>query len=277
MPEMPERTPAASGDYLGRLLARYAPAPPADPFGPPDGADAPGRRTRVRPRLPGPFERVEALRGPAAVEPDDDGRSAPRPSGWPAPSPGVAEPPRAERWSEIRTRHERETVLRTEAAPVADPDRAAADRGPGPAPLLRPTATAVPGPRAAAEGVRPRGRSTAPGGERTAAGRGAPPGGPEAAEPATGVLRPRTDAVPAPRRPAPPRAGSAGGRRGPRGPAERVVHVQIGRLEVSTAGAADSRRPAADARPARPERRAPALSLADYLASQQRTSGGRST
>ncbi|PNE39346.1 hypothetical protein AOB60_36330 [Streptomyces noursei] len=65
---MPERTPAASGDYLGRLLARYAPAPPADPFGPPDGADAPGRRTRVRPRLPGPFERVEALRGPAAGE-----------------------------------------------------------------------------------------------------------------------------------------------------------------------------------------------------------------
>ncbi|MFB7635756.1 hypothetical protein ACFC0M_33050, partial [Streptomyces sp. NPDC056149] len=86
-------------------------------------------------------------------------------------------------------------------------------------------------------------------------------------------LRPRTDTVPAPRRPVPPRGQAPAGRRAARGPAERVVHVQIGRLEVS----AGAERPAAGGRPARPERRAPALSLGDYLASQQRTSGGRST
>lgn len=38
-------------DYFDRLLARYTPVPAA-------GAGA----ARVRPRLPGPFERVEALR-----------------------------------------------------------------------------------------------------------------------------------------------------------------------------------------------------------------------
>ncbi|MBT2677254.1 hypothetical protein J7E95_42025, partial [Streptomyces sp. ISL-14] len=47
-------------DFLDRLIARHAPA-------------AAGARTdvvRVRPRLPGPFERVEAVRG-TAPEPDD--------------------------------------------------------------------------------------------------------------------------------------------------------------------------------------------------------------
>ncbi|MFB6601178.1 hypothetical protein ACFCXR_20935 [Streptomyces noursei] len=273
MPEMPERTPAASGDYLGRLLARHAPPPP-DPFGAPGAADAPAARTLVRPRLPGPFERVEAVRGPAADDPDDDGPSSPWSTGRPAAAPFAAAGPRTERWTEVRTEHARETVVRTEAAPDRAADRAAAEREPGPGALLRPATTAAPGARAAAEGPRPRGRAAA-GTEETAPSRGASPGGPEAVGRAhTGVLRPRLDDLPAPRRPVPPRAGAATGRRGPRGPAERVVHVQIGRLEVSAAGA---ERSAAGTGPARPERRAPALSLADYLATQQRTSGGRST
>ncbi|GAA3184442.1 MULTISPECIES: hypothetical protein [Streptomyces] len=272
MPEMPERTPAASGDYLGRLLARYAPAPPADPFGPPGGAEGPGRRTLVRPRLPGPFERVEALGGPAGGDVADDGLPSPRAPGRPAPAPFAGQPPRGEHRTELRTRHERETVIRTEAAPEAG--RGPAGRRPGPAPLLRPAATAVPGARAAGgEGVRPRGRASGaegPAGSREAAPWDAGGAGPA---PSSGALRPRADAPAAPRAPAPPRTAAAAGRRGSRGPAERVVHVQIGRLEVSAAGAEG---PAAGGRPPRPERRAPAMNLADYLASRQRTSGGRS-
>ncbi|MFF9479721.1 hypothetical protein [Streptomyces sp. NPDC014733] len=273
MPEMPERTPAASGDYLGRLLARYAPAapaPPTDPFGPPGGTRSPDRRALVRPRLPGPFERLEAVRGPADGDADGVGLPSPRAPGWPAPAPFAGPPPRTEHRSEFHTRAERETVIRAEAAPEAD--RGPAGPGPGPAPLLRPTATAAPTARTG-EGervVRPRGRAT--GAEAPAGGREASPWDADGAGPApSGALRPRADAPVAPRRPAPPRA--APGRRGARGPAERVVHVQIGRLEVSAAGAED---PAAGGRPARPERRAPAVSLADYLASRQRTSGGRS-
>ncbi|MER7984052.1 hypothetical protein ABTY53_00385 [Streptomyces noursei] len=277
MPEMPERTPAASGDYLGRLLARHAPPPP-DPFGPPDGTDAPAARTLVRPRLPGPFERVEAVRGPAADDPDDGGPSSPWSTGRPAAAPFAGAGPRTERWTEVRTRHARETVVRTEAAPEAE--RGAAGPWPAPvaAPLLRTAATAVPGARAAAgDGGAPRGRQGAHG-TPGAADRGASSWGAEAVDPApAGVLRPRVDAGPVPREPAPARAASATGRRGARGPAERVVHVQIGRVEVSASGAAGGDRPATGARPARPERRAPALNLADYLASQQRTSGGRST
>ncbi|MEU3708772.1 hypothetical protein [Streptomyces catenulae] len=270
MPELPEPTPAGSGDYLGRLLARYAPAPPADPFGPPGGADGPGRRALVRPRLPGPFERVEAVRGPADGEAADDGLSSPRAAGRPVPAPSAGQPPRTAHRSEIHTRAERETVIRTEAAPEAD--RGPVAPGPVPAPALRPTATATPAARATAtEGVRPRGRAAADP-ARPAAGREAAPWDGSGPAP-SGALRPRADAPVAPRRTAPPRTAAAGGRRGARGPAERVVHVEIGRLEVSAAGA---ERPAAGGRPARPERRAPAVSLADYLADQERTSGGRS-
>ncbi|MFE6688659.1 hypothetical protein ACFVFQ_19585 [Streptomyces sp. NPDC057743] len=277
MPEVPDRGPAASGDYLGRLLARYAPAAPApdDPFGPPVAA-GPGRPTLVRPRLPGPFERVTALPGPTDGEPADDGPSIPRATGWPAPAPYAGQLPRAERRTEIRTRAERETVLRTEAASEAD--RGPAAERSGPAPLLRPAAAAAPGARAAGEGGRPRGRAGAAGPVDTAAGRGGDPARvPTDSGAPAGALRPRTDAVPAPRHPVPSRGQAPVGRRAARGPAERVVHVQIGRLEVSTSGAAGTGRPAAGGRPARPERRAPALSLGDYLASQQRTSGGRST
>ncbi|MFD7949255.1 hypothetical protein ACFV5K_41310, partial [Streptomyces sp. NPDC059744] len=53
------------------------------------------------------------------------------------------------------------------------------------------------------------------------------------------------------------------GRRPPR-PAERVVHVQIGRLEVSAAPPPGASRPAGG-HPDHTGRRAPALTLDDYL------------
>ncbi|GGU83274.1 hypothetical protein GCM10010211_56570 [Streptomyces albospinus] len=265
-----------SGDYFGRLLARYAPvaAGPVDPFGGPGGdGGAPGhtggvRRVLVQPRLPGPFERVAALRGAGADEEDGTDPLYPRAAAGPT-GPFAGEQPRYAR--EIRTTSERETVLRTEAARVADPAHAGQTVGPATGPLLRPAVAPDPGVRAAtADGVRPRGRTGAAGAERAVPGRAAAssvsaagaaggPDGPVAA------LRPRADVLPPARTPAP--RATPGGRRGQRGPAERVVHVQIGRLEVSAAGA---ERPAAGGRAARAERRAPSLTLADYLARGER-------
>ncbi|MDX3821051.1 hypothetical protein PV691_38595, partial [Streptomyces sp. AK08-01A] len=113
-------------DYFDRLLARYTPVPAA-------GAGA----ARVRPRLPGPFERVEALRsGPP--EPDEPAALIPSAS---RPALGPAESVRHER--EVRT--DRETVVRTEAAGVpGDPERRAAPAGPVTGPLLRPASAAAP-------------------------------------------------------------------------------------------------------------------------------------
>ncbi|RNG13836.1 hypothetical protein EEJ42_31585, partial [Streptomyces botrytidirepellens] len=59
------------------------------------------------------------------------------------------------------------------------------------------------------------------------------------------------------------RSAAAANRRRPRA-AERVVHVQIGRLEVSAADPSGPGRTAA-ARPEQTGRRAPTLSLDDYL------------
>ncbi|MGW3723516.1 hypothetical protein ACWD8L_42010, partial [Streptomyces sp. NPDC005133] len=58
------------------------------------------------------------------------------------------------------------------------------------------------------------------------------------------------------------------GRRPPR-PAERVVHVQIGRLEVSAAPPPGASRPAGG-HPDHTGRRAPALTLDDYLSRGER-------
>ncbi|MGW0477458.1 hypothetical protein [Streptomyces coeruleorubidus] len=116
-------------DFLDRLLARHA-AP---------GAQRPGV-VRVRPRLAGPFERVEAVRGAA---PDPDGTEPLWPVTAPADvtRPDLARPAARE---VVRTERER-TVVRTEQAPAPDgtaprPARPSESE----APLLRPVTPAGP-------------------------------------------------------------------------------------------------------------------------------------
>ncbi|WP_326647919.1 hypothetical protein [Streptomyces sp. NBC_01750] len=230
-------------DYFDRLLARYTPVT--------GGA---GGTARVRPRLPGPFERVEAVRsGP----PEPDAPASLIPSA-PGPAFGPAGSVRQER--EVRT--DRHTVVRTEAARRGEPERPAVAAVPPTEPLLRPAAPAAPGPRAAANDVpRPARRSPAPTGSDE-------PWTPTAATPRTADLAPPVTAAPArPRSADTATARGAApnglGRRAPR-PAERVVHVQIGRLEVSAAPPAGANRPATG-RSDHTGRRAPALTLDDYL------------
>lgn len=231
-------------DYFDRLLARYTPVPATG------GA---GGAARVRPRLPGPFERVEALRsGP----PEPDAPAALLPSA-PGPAFGPAELIRHER--EVRT--EAHTVVRTEAARPGEPERPAVAATPSTGPLLRPAANAAPGPRPGADSPRTTRRS-------------APPAVSDATGDAQHPVPPRA-AAPAPPAAAPARPRGADtatargaalngvGRRAPR-PAERVVHVQIGRLEVSAAPPPGAGR-AATGRPDHTGRRAPALTLDDYL------------
>ncbi|MGW3622046.1 hypothetical protein [Streptomyces sp. NPDC000880] len=228
-------------DYFDRLLARYTPVPAVG-----------GAAAQVRPRLPGPFERVEALRsGP----PEPDAPAALIPT-TPGPAFGPAELVRHER--EVRTDHH--TVVRTEAVPADEPEVPAAQAAPSPGPLLRPAAAASPAARPAADVPRSQRRA----------------GVPSVAD------APRTPPVPTPREPAPPMAAAAParprdtdtaaargaglsgvGRRAPR-PTERVVHVQIGRLEVSAAPPPGANRPAGG-RPDHSGRRTPALTLDDYL------------
>ncbi|GHJ35084.1 hypothetical protein [Streptomyces sp. TS71-3] len=239
---------AAGGapDFFDRLLARHVPA-----------ARPAGNVVRVRPRLPGPFERVEAVRGDA----DDLWAEEETAALWPAASDPVPRPGEAGRsLREIRTEHER-TVPHTERATGHDTAEAPASR---PAPdepgLLRPAASPVPrSPRPAEPGRRGTGRDTAePAAPAPAAAAllpgasVAPPAAPTGAGPSAAA-----DAATAARG----AARAAAGRRGARG-GERTVHVQIGRLEVSAGGAGSgARRPA----PAQ-ERQGPAVSLAEYLA-----------
>ncbi|MFD4032524.1 hypothetical protein ACFWVP_18875 [Streptomyces sp. NPDC058637] len=230
-------------DYFDRLLARYTPV-----------AATGGARVRVRPRLAGPFERAEALRygphepdGPAALLP-----SAPR---------AATDPPRPAR--EVHT--ERHTVLRTERAPR--PGETAPRVRPAaavPSPLPRPPVAPSPKarPAGAEEGVHAarRGRQSA---------REEPASVPVVAAPAQSAAAPaRAAALPVPRGSdsAAARGAAPGpvGRRAPR-PAERVVHVRIGRLEVSAAPPPGANASPAG-RPAQPAGRpAPVLTLDDYL------------
>ncbi|MGF0173454.1 hypothetical protein ACQF36_23980 [Streptomyces sp. Marseille-Q5077] len=235
-------------DFLDRLIARHAPAA----VGPRPGV------VRVRPRLPGPFERVEAVRA-TAPEPDDGSDplwpattpSAVRPGGTPAPATPAAR---------LRTERER-TVVRTERAP-ADPAPRPAPRALPDAPLLRPAAPLAPGPRPAPDAVqRAAGRGrTERGASRTAASVPIPPGT-DAASPAAGsaALRPSAADTAAAR----DAVRQAAARRPGRAP-EQVVQVQIGRLEVtagpSASGGTRQRTPSSA------ERRGATLSLADYLA-----------
>lgn len=230
-------------DYFDRLLARYTPVPAAG-SGP----------ARVRPRLPGPFERVEALR---SRPPEPDQPAALIPSA-PQPAFGPAELVRHER--EVRT--DRETVVRTEAAAAAgETERRAVQAVQSPGPLLRPAVPASVVPRQAAPDVPRAGRrgaSAEPEAQRTQTA-SAPRVTEAVLRAASAPARPR-DADTAAARGA---ALSGVGRRAPR-PAERVVHVQIGRLEVSAAPPPGASRPAGG-RPEHTGRRTPALTLDDYL------------
>ncbi|MDQ1039738.1 hypothetical protein QFZ75_006154 [Streptomyces sp. V3I8] len=243
----PEQERASrSPDFFDRLLARHTPAavPPADVV-------------RLRPRLAGPFERVEAVRA-AAPEPDAAGAlwpTAPQQSPW---GPDLVSP--TVREVQLRTERER-TVVQTGRPVSEEPTPWLVPPDLPEVPLLRPAAAAVPASR------------PVPGSARRPAGRAEPervaspsavsvplPSGTGAASPAAGSTAPRpSTADTAAARDA---VRQATGRRSGRG-GEQVVQVQIGRLEVTAAGAAPaggSRRSAAPGRPAA------TVSLADYLA-----------
>ncbi|MEV4334881.1 hypothetical protein AB0K02_30925 [Streptomyces sp. NPDC049597] len=232
-------------DYFDRLLARYTPA----------GAAA-GAPVRVRPRLPGPFERVEALRyGP----PDPDEPAALIPTAYVPPSAPAAT---VRHEHEVRT--ENRTVVRTERTRGAETDPAPVR--PAAEPLLRPAAP-VPSPArpAAEQAPRTARRGRAVRETDDAAPRPAAP----AARAHTAPVAAVPAAVPVPRRSdaAAVRGAALGPGRRAQKPAERVVHVQIGRLEVSAAAPPQ----AADRRPAgRGGRPAPALTLDDYLSRGER-------
>ncbi|WP_435213296.1 hypothetical protein [Streptomyces sp. bgisy034] len=233
-------------DFLDRLIARHAPAA-AGPR--PDAV-------RVRPRLPGPFERVEAVRS-TAPEPDD-GSGLP----WPATAPAAVGPGEAPRPARpvARTHTERErTVVHTERAP-ADPAPRPAARALPDTPLLRPVAPIAPGPRPAPDAVRaPGGGRQERGSTQSAASVPIPPGT-DAASPAAVSTPPRPGA--ADTAAARDAVRQAAARRPGRAP-EQVVQVQIGRLEVtagpSPSGGTRQRTPSAG-------RQGATLSLADYLA-----------
>lgn len=266
---MPDRSSSPEPrrpDYFDRLLARHIPvAPPAT------APSAP----RVRPRLPGPFERIEALRAEPA------GPDEPLPLLPPAaPRPVVRETaPRAE--PEVRI--ERQTVIRAE--PARDTGRAAPPR---PAALPRSRRAAPWNPEHDQSfTVRPGRTGPATGHSADAAqaaGRGRP--GEQAAS--SGPAKARTErltapefALPRPSDRAAARQGQAqrasAGRRAAR-PAEPDVHIQIGRLEVRASGAARAGDGGGAAgRHGRSGRHVPSMSLDDYLTDRSRRPYGTTT
>ncbi|WP_031481593.1 hypothetical protein [Streptomyces bicolor] len=238
---------APAPDFLDRLIARHAPAA----VGPRPGV------VRVRPRLPGPFERVEAVR---ATAPDpDDGTDLLWPSTTPSDVRPVGTPRPAAPAARLHTERER-TVVRTEHTP-ADPAPRPAPRALPDAPLLRPVAPVATTPRPTPDAARRavgRGRS-----ERAVTQSAAPmpnPPGRDAASPAavSTPLRPSAADTAAAR----DAVRQAAARRPGKAP-EQVVQVQIGRLEVtagpSPSGGNRQRTPATG-------RSGATLSLAEYLA-----------
>lgn len=238
-------------DFFDRLLARSVPAAQAG------GASPDAGTVRLRPRLPGPFERIEAVRA--------------EPQFLNEPTPPLAtryQPPSAlpevVREREVRTDHH--TVVRAAEPTPSRPEpprtvsAAFADRRPA-SPLLRPAAQLSIGPGEALErkGAKRSERRATPAPDDLTRPRAAPrlaaPTGAGIASTAAAV-RPRAVDTAAARN-----AARSGIGRRQQQPAERVVHVQIGRLEVSAAppGGRDSRNAAA------PGRRAPALALDAYL------------
>jgi hypothetical protein len=233
-------SPAPEGpDFLDRLIARHtAPGPAA---------------TRVRPRLPGPFERIEAVRT-ATPGPDEETLL------WPSATPSVvppAQPPRPAT-APTRTHTERErTVVREERAPEQPASRPSEQAARTEVPLLRPAAAVAPGPRPLPDVVRRapgRGREEP---SRTAVAGTAPRGTDTApvmvsAAPRSGTAD-TTAARDSVRQAAARRPGRA---------AEQVVQVQIGRLEVTAAPGAPETGPHRGAA----QRPGATVSLADYLA-----------
>ncbi|WP_371582232.1 hypothetical protein [Streptomyces sp. NBC_01314] len=235
-------------DFLDRLIARHTPAA----AGPRPGV------SRVRPRLAGPFERVEAVRGTAPEADDGSGLL------WPSATPSAdaqRDVPRPA--AEVRLRTERErTVVRTERAPTdGDLTPRPAVRAVPETPLLRPVAPVAPGPRPAPDAARrgPAPRRPEHGSTQSAASVPTPPGADAASPTVSTPLRPSAADTAAAR----DAVRQAAARRPGRAP-EQVVQVQIGRLEV-TAGPAPS---GGGTRQRTPERgrQGATLSLADYLA-----------
>lgn len=230
--------PGGSPDFLDRLLARHtAPRPAA---------------ARVRPRLPGPFERVEAVRA-AAPAPDDDTLL------WPAAAPPAVPPPDAPAPTAVaaRTHTEQErTVVHTE--------RAAEPQGPRPAAPARAEALSPRPAATVARALRPppdSGRRAAVRAERepaqTAVSVSVPPGRDVAPHAVSAALPPSAADTAATRE-----AVRQAAARRPARATEQVVQVQIGRLEVTAGeapGAGRPRTPAAG-------RTGATLSLAEYLA-----------
>ncbi|MFD4655983.1 hypothetical protein ACFWP2_10170 [Kitasatospora sp. NPDC058444] len=226
-------------DHFDRLVAKGGP-----------GGDRAG--VRVRPRLPGPFERLDAL-APAPPVVDEESFGPGRPGGRPVPVP----------------------LPRTPAAPPAVPvERAlravAGEDRPAVAPVLplprTPLLVPPPVTPLAAPAVEPA--------VRGAAARPAAVPTPVTAPHRAGAPEPPAVAPPAPVRPAAAVPASArraagaaaagqahgtGTRRRQR-PVERVVRVQIGRVEVKAA----QRTPAGPPKPAA-TRPGPALDLGKYL------------
>jgi hypothetical protein len=240
-------------DYFERLLATCLP----DAAGLGDGGAA-RRFARVRPRLPGPFERAEGRWS----EPADEDAPAPLvPPAWPsAPQaqPAVAPSFRTEP-AELRTAP---PVTRGRDVPPPATARPVA------APSLRPAADVSPPPVAAAEAAMAPGRQAGPLPGPAAAAHSDPdragrsPLAPVAASPAG----PARLAPPVPRLVPPAGARPAAEPRQAPRPArpEPAVQVRIGRLEVRAAEPA--RR---TARPARDGRRPPAVDLPGYLSDRR--------
>ncbi|MFF2076564.1 hypothetical protein ACFVXG_17620 [Kitasatospora sp. NPDC058162] len=225
-------------DHFDRLLAKGGP-----------GADRAG--VRLRPRLPGPFERPDALapaRPVTAEEPFGPGRSGGRPVAVPLPRPSAA-PLAAPAGTALRAV---EGGDRPAAAPVLPLPRTPL--------LVTPPVTPAAAPAVAPTARREAARPTAVPTPVTALHRAAAPELPPVAPPA--AIRPA--AAPASVRraaaaAAPGLTHGTGARRRQR-PVERVVRVQIGRVEVRAA----ERAPAAPRKPAA-ARPAPALDLDKYL------------
>ncbi|MCN9242573.1 hypothetical protein NGF19_17510 [Streptomyces sp. RY43-2] len=245
MSDPSSRAPAPEPDFLDRLLARHAAAAP-------DTA-------RLRPRLPGPFERVEAVRA-RAPEPDVPDAAAGTPATFAVlPDRDGPRPP-----AEIRrhTEHQR-TVVHTEPPFAATESVRPAPAATLPeAPLLRPAAPFAAGPLPVSRATpRDTGRSGPDAGADRVAASAPTPLGADAAPAAVVSTAPH----PSPADTTAARAAAArqaSARRPGRTP-EQVVHVQIGRLEVTTRQKSSV---AGQVRQDVAQRPGATLGLAEYLA-----------